>query len=179
MQRYIALLRAINVGGHNVKMEQLRALFAKLGLSGVETFIASGNVIFEAPEVDASTLAERIEAHLCAALGYEVTTFLRTPAELAAVACYEPFPGMAAPSDTLYICFYAAPPVPETEAKLRPLGSEDDEFHVHQRELYWLRRSKISDSQIPATVLARAMGGPNTMRNATTLRKLAAKYPAG
>jgi len=130
MQRYIALLRAINVGGHNVKMEQLRALFVELGFSGVETFIASGNVSFEAPEGDASALAERIEAHLCAALGYEVATFLRTPAELAAVVRYEPFPGVAAPSDALYICFFAAPPAPETEAKLRALGSEADEFHA-------------------------------------------------
>lgn len=179
MQRYIALLRAINVGGHNLKMEQLRALFAELGLSGVETFIASGNVIFEAPQDDASALAERVEAHLRAALGYEVTTFLRTPAELAAVARYEPFPGVAAPSDALYICFFAAPPAPEAEANLRALGGEDDEFHAHERDLYWLRRSKISDSQIPAAALARALGAPNTMRNATTVRKLAAKYPAG
>ena len=48
MRRYVAFLRAINVGGHTVKMDRLRALFAELGHGGVETFIASGNVIFEA-----------------------------------------------------------------------------------------------------------------------------------
>ena len=176
MQRYIALLRAINVGGHNVKMEQLRALFAELGFSNVATFIASGNVIFEAPEDAAGALTLRIEAHLRQALGYEVATFLRTTAELAAVASYAPFPGVAAPSDQLYICFYAAAPPPETEAKLQALRSPDDEFHVYGRELYWLRRAKLSESKIAPALLGKAMGPPSTMRNATTVRKLAAKH---
>src|SRR3712207_154861 len=91
MPRFIALLRAINVGGRIVKMDHLRSLFASIGFSGVETFIASGNVIFEAPDCDAAALEQRIEAHLHQALGYEVATFIRTDSELAAVARYQPF----------------------------------------------------------------------------------------
>src|SRR5690348_3357996 len=112
MNRYIAFLRAINVGGHTVKMDALRAHIQALGLQNVETFIASGNVIFESPEQDAQALEKRIEAHLKQALGYEVATFLRTPAELAAVAAYLPFAKreLALESNSLYVAFtYAAP----------------------------------------------------------------------
>src|SRR5687768_15562390 len=92
MIRYIAFLRAINVGGHIVKMDHLRELFAAVGASNVETFIASGNVIFEAKDENAQALEKKIERHLRKALGYEVATFLRSVPELATVARYEPFP---------------------------------------------------------------------------------------
>jgi hypothetical protein len=81
MPRHIAFLRAINVGGHTVKMDQLRTLFEELGLKDVETFIASGNVIFRSPAKSAS-LESKIERHLHRALGYEVDTFIRTDGEV-------------------------------------------------------------------------------------------------
>src|SRR5918998_1278600 len=92
MPRYIAFLRAVNVGGHNtVKMDFLRQLFESHGFSNVETFIASGNVVFEAKSKNARALGREIENRLREALGYEVATFIRTDAELAAVARYKPF----------------------------------------------------------------------------------------
>ena len=63
MPRYVAFLRAINVGGHTVKMDQLRRLFERLGFSKVETFIASGNVIFESASRSAKALEKNTEAH--------------------------------------------------------------------------------------------------------------------
>ena len=82
MPRLIALLRAINVGGHTVRMSVLREVFEGLGYTGVETFIASGNVIFETRERNTSAIEEKIEGGLKNALGYEAATFIRTPAEL-------------------------------------------------------------------------------------------------
>ncbi len=69
----IAFLRAINVGGHTVKMDHLCGLFEQMGFSGVETFIASGNVIFDAPVEAGRGLEEQIEAHLRQALGMPTT----------------------------------------------------------------------------------------------------------
>ncbi|MDO8754830.1 MAG: DUF1697 domain-containing protein, partial [Anaerolineales bacterium] len=83
MSKHIAFLRAINVGGHNVKMGHLRQLIESLGFSNVETFIASGNVIFEATAGNTKNLKKKIETCLHEALGYEVATFIRTDAELA------------------------------------------------------------------------------------------------
>ena len=85
MARHVALLRAINVGGHVVKMDALRGHCEALGLGQVETFIASGNVIFES-RAGAAALEKKLEAHLRQTLGYEVATFIRSAAELAACA---------------------------------------------------------------------------------------------
>src|SRR5208283_5358354 len=91
MPRYFAFLRAINVGGHVVKMEALRGHFEDMGLPGVETFIASGNVIFQAKSAKAADLEGKIERRLESVLGYPVATFLRTESELALIHAYQPF----------------------------------------------------------------------------------------
>ncbi len=92
MSRYIAFLRAINVGGHTVKMEYLRQLFESFGFSEVETFIASGNVIFRTTAKDTTALESEIASGLQNALGYEVATFIRTDAELVQITAYQAFP---------------------------------------------------------------------------------------
>jgi uncharacterized protein (DUF1697 family) len=179
MPRYIALLRAINVGGHTVKMDRLRALFEALGYDAVTTFIASGNVIFESDNDDARALETQIEAHLRQALGYEVATFVRTPAELAAIAAYRPFApaDLDATGNSLYVAFLAAPPPDDAQARLLAKQTPTDEFHFHGRELYWLLRTKLSESSLfSGAVLEKSLSAPMTMRNITTVRKLAEKY---
>jgi uncharacterized protein (DUF1697 family) len=178
MPRYIAFLRAINVGGHNtVKMDFLRHLFESLGFSNVETFIASGNVVFEVTSRNAQALERKIEESLRQALGYEVATFIRTGAELAAVANYKPFSqsdldGAAA----LNIAFLAGGLDDESSRRLMALRTDIDDFHVHGREIYWLCRKKQSESKISNAVLERAVGQKSTLRGANTVKKMAAKY---
>jgi uncharacterized protein (DUF1697 family) len=178
VQRYVALLRAINVGGHVVKMDALRKYFTKMGFTNVETFIASGNVIFETRERNAAVLEQRIAIELEKTLGYEVGTFLRTPAELASIAEHEAFARdvFDPAKHTLYVGFLGTPPVIETKRGILALRTPVDEFHIHERELYWGCRTRFSASQVKAPVLARAVGMPMTMRNITTVRKLAEKY---
>jgi uncharacterized protein (DUF1697 family) len=178
MPRYVALLRAINVGGHVVRMDHLRREFEALGFSNVETFIASGNVIFESRSQNAQALEKRIEAGLGAALGYPVSTFLRTPAELAKIVQHQPFApaDVNAPGSSLYIGFLAEPPEPAAQEKIVACRTAVDEFHVHKRELYWLCRAKLSQSLVSGAVLAKALGMPTTMRNVTTIRRLTEKY---
>jgi uncharacterized protein (DUF1697 family) len=178
MPRYIALLRAINVGGHVVKMDRLRGLFEGLGFSGVETFIASGNVVFESGARDAGSLERTIEAHLRGELGYDVKTFLRTPAQLAAVARHEPFPGVPMEGAALYIAFLGHQPAPGARRALLAFGSDVQSFAVRQREVYCLLRQKVSESPFSGANLEKTLGQAATMRNATTVRKLALKYPA-
>jgi uncharacterized protein (DUF1697 family) len=178
MTQYIAFLRAINVGGHIVKMDHLRRLFGELGFTGISTFIASGNVIFETDSGEREReLVQRIESHLHQSLGYEVATFLRTPQELAAAAILEPF-AENAPSDedTLFVSFLAEPPADEEQARLLALRSEVDDFHVAGREAYWLRRAG-GQTKFTGAALEKALRRPATMRNMTTVRKLSALYP--
>ena len=88
--RYIALLRAINVGGRVVKMDRLRTLFETAGFDAVETFIASGNVVFDSSRRNAGDLERTIESHLKKALGYPVATFVRSMPELSAIVLRQP-----------------------------------------------------------------------------------------
>jgi uncharacterized protein (DUF1697 family) len=178
MPKYIAFLRAINVGGHTVKMDALRRLFEALGFSGVETFIASGNVIFESTAPNPRALEKKIEGQLQEALGYAVATFLRTPAELRAVAGYRPFKDseLKAEGNVLYIAFVAGPPGEEATRKLQTFTTPVDEFHVHGREVYWLCHKKIGESRFSGALLEKTLGMPATMRNVTTVKKIAAQY---
>lgn len=179
MPKYIAFLRAINVGGHTVKMDHLRRLFEEMGFSNVETFIASGNVIFDSASKNTKTLERKIEESLQKALGYKVATFIRTPKELAAVADYKPFEAsdLEADGNALYIAFVADAPDDETKQKLLSCVTDTDEFHVNGREVYWLCRTKISDSRFSGASLEKTLRRQATMRNSTTVRKLASKYP--
>ncbi len=179
MTQYIAFLRAINVGGRRVKMDHLRGLFESLGFSNVETFIASGNVIFDSEADDARTLERKIEDHLHESLGYEVATFVRSASELADVARYQPFnpSDLNAEDTSLYIAFLQTPPSAEAEQRLMAFRSEVDDFRVHGREVYWLCRKKMSESSFSGALLEKTLGIPATIRNATTVNKLVAKYP--
>ena len=178
MTQYIAFLRAINVGGHFTKMEALRGHFAALGLDHVETFINSGNVIFETRAAKTASLEKKIEAALQVALGYQVNTFLRSAAELAEIAAYPPpLPPLPAKGG-LYLAFVQAPPGAPVQAKLAALETAGDKFHVHDRHVYWWRDGGYSDSPLSASGrFEKLLGVPTTVRNTTTVHKLAAKYP--
>ena len=171
--RSIGLLRAINVGGHNVKMEYLRVLFSELGLMNIETFIASGNVLFDTPEHAPATLERMIEQHLQQALGYAVTTFIRTPSELVAAVEHQPF--VVPEGSVLQIGFLCVSPTPDAQQRLLALQTPVDLFHLHGRELYWLRHGRVSESTITGGKLEKALGLAITLRNLTTVRKLGAK----
>ncbi len=175
MPRYLALLRAINVGGHTVKMERLRQLFESLGFERVSTFIASGNVLFEAGEEDALALEERIEGCLRDALGYEVTTFLRTPLELGSICLLEPFTAeeLEAERAALYIGCLKTAPTHEAAQRIVALSTASDDLRIHGRELYWLCRTRFSESPITGARLERALGMQTTLRNVNTILRLA------
>lgn len=177
MSKHIAFLRAINVGGHNVKMDHLRQLFESLGFSNVETFIASGNVIFEAKAGNTKTLEKKIEDYLHESLGYEVATFIRTDTELAEIAKYKPFPqSQLDVAVALNISFLADPLDDAAKQKLMSLRTEIDDFHVHGREIYWLCKKKQSDSKVSNVAIEKALGVKSTLRGVNTVKKLAEKY---
>lgn len=176
MSHHIAFLRAINVGGHTVKMDRLRALFEELGLENVSTFIASGNVIFDSPEEDTTVLERRIEEHLLGALGYAVGTYIRDPEELAAIALHLPFsPEEVEGAGTLYVALLPSEPSPEVANSVSALSTPVDELRVHGRELYWLCRTRMSETEVNGAQLSRTLGVDSTMRNMNTVRRILAK----
>jgi uncharacterized protein (DUF1697 family) len=178
MPKFIAFLRAINVGGHVVKMDQLRQLFEVLGFANVETFIASGNVIFDAKSKDTNALQRQIEKNLHKALGYEVATLVRTLDELERITKHRPFSEieMNRPGNTLYVGFIADNPGKAVAQKVESLATDVDDLKVTGREVYWLCHTSFSDAKISAAMLERTLGTKATFRNINTVRRILKKY---
>lgn len=175
--RYVAFLRAINVGGRVVRMDDLRRLFSSMGFSDVQTFIASGNVIFESPAKPAARFESLIEKALHKALGYEVATFVRSLPDVAALARHPLVSGERVPqAASLYVLFLRDAPTRELANKLTAFKSDVDDFVVHERQVLWTVRGGFLDSKVNGGQLERALAMPGTIRNATTVRKIAAKF---
>jgi uncharacterized protein (DUF1697 family) len=173
--RYIAFLRAVNVGGRAIKMDPLRVAFESLGFKNVETFIASGNVIFDSRALNSRALERKIEAHLQDRFGYRIDTFIRSAAEVAAIAKHEPFKGREMEGASVYIGLLGSAPSLDVKQKIESFGTTDELFHVHARELYWHRRPSMRMITFSGAVLEKTLGGRTTMRNANTIKRLATK----
>jgi uncharacterized protein (DUF1697 family) len=174
--RYVAFLRAINVGGRVVKMDELRRLFTVMGFTGVQTFIASGNVIFDSPSRSVAKLEASIEKALEKALGYKVETFIRSVTELTALAEHPLVSGAAVPEGaSLYVVFLREAPSKEYARKLGEFNTSVDRFELAGREVLWIVQGNLLDSAVSGAKLEKTLSASGTMRNANTVRRLAAK----
>lgn len=174
MIRYAALLRAVNVGGRTVRMEELRAIFHGMGFADVRTLLASGNVLFAAADEPAG-LQARLEQALQSSLGYEVKTFIRSVAEMAAVVERGPYtPGEIAGAAAFNVAFLERALRESELSAVMALRSPVDDFRIRGRELYWLCQVKQSESEFSNARLERAAGIRSTIRGWNTVRKLAA-----
>ncbi len=179
MPRYIAFLRAVNVGGRIVKMDELRGIFREAGMAEVETFIASGNVVFSTSAKSTAPLEQKLEGHLKQALGFAVPTLVRTTAEVAAAAARTPYPEKDVEAAGTFVAAFLRGPLDAAGKKgLESLATDVDRFVLHGREVYWLAQTKQSETKLTIVKFERAVGCDATMRAMTSLRKLAAKHCA-
>ena len=178
MARHIAFLRAINVGGHIVKMDRLRDLFEALGFRDVVTVIASGNVLFDATAKDTAALERKIERHLEKELGYAVATFVRSPEEIAVVAAHDPFAKsrQRTAKSALYVGFLKSIPPAEVCRAVDGCLTPVDELRIHNRELYWSINGLYSKSKFGGSALEKLLKCSTTIRNVTTVRRIAAMF---
>jgi uncharacterized protein (DUF1697 family) len=178
MPRYAAFLRGINLGGRRLTNERLRGCFEQLGLDEVATFRASGNVIFGAGGGEApDALARRIEHGLADALGWDVPVFLRTAAQMRAIAAHEPFSAaeLAASKGRVQVALLADRPSAAVRERALALATEDDRLALAGAELYWLPRGRMSDSTLDLDALGRMLG-PFTIRTKGTVDQIAARW---
>jgi len=158
-------------------MQQLKELFESLGLAKVETFIASGNVIFESGAKSAALLEQKIEKLLQSELRYEVKTFLRSDVEVAKIGAFEPFDRVdRIGASRLFIGFLKTAPDRETAARLVAAQTPVDDFRIHGRELYWHCRVPSSEAKFSGAKLEKTLGMPTTLRNSNTVQRLALRY---
>lgn len=175
MTTYIALLRGINVGGHRlIKMADLKMMFEALGVGGTQTYIQSGNVLFQADEAE-KPLRERIERQIAATFGFPVVVALRTHDELARVITDCPFaPDALAEGDRLYGALLAETPASTGVERMLAARTEPDEFRMVGRTVYLLYRQNMRATLLTNTLLESRLGVPATTRNWRTLTTLAA-----
>ncbi len=177
MERYFAFLRAINVGGRNVTMAALRDHIQALGLARVQSFIASGNLIFEAEAQATAALEKAIEEHLARVLGFEVATFVLTGDELADILKFSAFDDeQLAEAEALNIALLKAPLPADAMARVQALETEMDSFATHGRAFYWLCRQKQSHSTFNNNRFERTARAQATFRGINSLTRLARKY---
>lgn len=178
MERYVAFLRGMNLGGRRIKNDVLRRHFEEIGFEEVATFRASGNVVFATAKRESEgKLAQRVEAELGKRLGYEVPVFLRSVEEVAAIAAHEPFTTAAVKESKgkLQVSFLRQKPSAAAKKKALAAATEEDLLAIEGRELYWLPSGGISESDLDWKPIEAALG-PGTIRTMGTVEQIAAKY---
>jgi uncharacterized protein (DUF1697 family) len=169
MTTYIALLRAVNVGGTGkLPMAELKAMCEQAGFAAVQTYIASGNVVFDSDK-SAKQIKAALEAAMLAYAGAPVSVLVRTGAEMAEVAAGNPFPD-AAPNRTVAIFLDGAPSATALDGVS---GKKNEEMALGTREIYVHYGDGMADSKLK--IPAAAAG---TARNINTVTKLAAMAAA-
>ncbi|QPF84740.1 DUF1697 domain-containing protein [Bradyrhizobium genosp. L] len=164
MPRYVALLRAVNVGGTGkLPMTELQAMCVEAGFDDVQTYIASGNVVFSS-KLGAAKVKAALEKRLQAYAGKPVGVVVRAADEMAAVLKANPFP--KAPPNTTVAIFLDEPPPKDALKAIK--GQQDEEVRLGRREIYVAYGSGIGRSKlkIPAAI-------NGTARNINTIAKLA------
>ena len=179
MARYAAFLRAVNLAGNRkTPGAALRAAFAEMGFEDVATFRASGNVVFSAAgRGGEAKLTSVAETGLADAFGFEIQVFLRTAAELRAIAAHEPFD----PADVkrsngkLQIDLLMKNPAAAARRKVLALATDNDRLAIKGRELYWLPAGGTMESSLDRNAIDRLVG-PTTRRTMGTIAAMVAKH---
>ena len=174
MTRYVAFLRAVNVGKRIVKMEHLRQLLDTAGFNNVSTYIQSGNIMFASRSNNVTALSEKIEKLLLTTYGFEVPTIIRQVSELENVVKNTPFPGVVPDKTTqVYITFLSGDAGLHAPQVIASLQSAAETLHMNNREVYTLIRKNLELK--PLDVIARLekkLGIPCTTRNWATVNKV-------
>jgi uncharacterized protein (DUF1697 family) len=180
MDRYVAFLRGMNLGMRRIKNDELRAHFEAMGLEGVSTFRASGNVIFETPKREAEAkLAERVELELDERLGYDVPVFLRSAEEIAAIAEQRPFPAAKAKKSKgkLQVSLLKKKPGAAAKKEALALSADEDLLAIEGRELYWLPSGGLLESDLDLKAIEKLLGA-DTRRTMGTIEEIARRVAA-
>jgi uncharacterized protein (DUF1697 family) len=176
MAEIIAMLRAVNVGGHNkIKMEELRALCVSLKLGDPVTYVQSGNVIFSAAERDLAKLGKGIEDAIEKKCGFRPDAILRNAEEMKEAIARNPFserknidPGK------LLVMFLSRDPGPQARSGLRKIRTEPEELQIEGREVYIYFPNGMGRPKMSWAAVNKALGVPGTGRNWNSVTRMLA-----
>ena len=167
---WIALLRAVNLGGRNrVPMAELREVLAALGFGSVRTYIASGNVLLTAGS-NRAAVTEAVEAAIAGSFGVATSVALRAPSELDRLLDRHPF---GAETSASFVSFLTAKPSAAAVRKLAALDVAPDRAHVAGSDVYLHYPNGVTAAKLSIARVERTLGVPGTARTWATVAKLA------
>ncbi len=168
--RWVALLRAVNLGARNkVPMAELRTLLADAGYGEARTYVASGNVLLEGPR-SGTALSAALEDLIAGAFGVTTTVILRKPRELAAVVAAHPF---GADASETHVAFLAARPTKTAAGRLEEVDPGSDLAVLAGAEVYLRLPRGVHGSRLSVARIEKLLGVPATLRNWRTVATLA------
>ena len=174
MAIYVSMLRGINVGGHkSIKMDQLRKSFEALGLSQVQTYIQSGNVVFKAGKTAPAALSARIEKGILSDFGFSVSVVSRSADEMTLTVENNPFlKQRGIDPERLHVMFLSEAPAPPALKKLAEATAPPDQFRSADREIYFYLPNGVSQSVLFKSPVDRILAVVTTTRNWRTVSTL-------
>jgi uncharacterized protein (DUF1697 family) len=168
--RWVALLRAVNLGARNkVPMAELRLLLESAGFGDVRTYIASGNVLLETPD-SAAKVATALERLVADSFGVTTTAILRKPRDLAKVVDAHPF---GEDTSETHVAFLAARPAKAAVVRLEEAARSADQAVLAGNDLYLRLPRGVQRSRLSAARIESLLEVPATMRNWRTVVALA------
>lgn len=174
METIIALLRGINVGGHNkLPMRDLAALLAEMGLVNVQTYIQSGNVVLQTERTNLPELAQEISAAIGKRHGFRPQVMLLRLVDLQTAVTHNPFPAAQANHKTLHFYFLESVPATPDLAALEALKTDTEQFQLIDKVFYLHVPDGMGRSKLAAKV-EKALGVATTARNWRTVSKMLA-----
>jgi len=175
MTNYISILRGINVGGNKrIKMDALRQMFVELGCANVQTYIQSGNVIFESSEADVLTLEKTISAKILETFGFEVPVLVLTASEIATAVSNNPYStDLAKDPTTIHFTFLSHLPDPTLLSKIVPTNYLPDEFISLGKVIYMHCPNGYGNTKLTNTFFENKLKLTATCRNLKTSMELA------
>ena len=169
----IALLRGVNVGGHTVMMDRLKALLESMGFTGVSTYIQSGNVLFDGGAELPENLCARLEETLSREFGFAIPVVLVNSEELGRMLAANPFAGRElGEGERVHVTVLAETPAPETIAGLPADPRSRDEFSIVGRAAYILCRDGYHKTAYSNATFEKKLKMKATTRNVETMAKL-------
>lgn len=172
MEKYVAFLRGINVGGKtSVKMEKLREIAERIGLENIRTYIQSGNLIFETAEKDVHKLTVLLEKAIEEEF-FKTPVMVRSFDELRSAVENNPFADEEFEEKLFHLVFLAEKLSDEKTAMLLANNCEKEKFAVRNREVYCLLRDSTADSLLGKKYIDNKLKTPATARNWRTIKKL-------
>ncbi len=174
MTRWISFLRGINVGGANlIRMPALKAVYESLGLSDVQTYLQSGNVIFSSHATDIPALEERIEQGITQTFALNIPVLIRTAADLQRLVDQNPFThGRSEDPARLAVVFFQRPPNEAGLLRLAEFSDPVDEFLISGQEVFLFCPNGFGRSKLTNTFFEKKLGVFATARNWNTVNAL-------